>query len=104
MWWLVVVLCGARFYPNLWKLCGYSTVKKSKPPRCGGVVWCGGVVFITDYNTTLRLHWVNLGCGNCTPRQNSIMLGDQNIYYVSKCVVNRCVNSQCLQAQIIYGI
>ena len=86
MWWLVVVLCGARCYPNLWKLCGLSTVKKSKPPWCGGVVrwcsvvvwcggvvvwcggvvvwWCGGVVFITDYNTTLRLHLVTLGCGN----------------------------------------
>ena len=31
---------------------------------CGGVVvwWCG--FFITDNNTTLGLHWVNLGCGN----------------------------------------
>ena len=29
--------------------------------------WCGGgggVVFFTDNNTTLRLHWVTLGCGN----------------------------------------
>ena len=38
----------------------------------GGVVvwwWCGGVVvwwcgYFTDNNTTLRLHWVTLGCGN----------------------------------------
>ena len=35
---------------------------------CGGggvVVWCGG--YFTDYNTTLRLHWVTLGCGNKHP-------------------------------------
>ena len=40
---------------------------------CGGVVvvvwWCGGGGgggFFTDYNTTLRLHQVTLGCGNNT--------------------------------------
>ena len=33
-------------------------LKKSKASRCGGVV------FLTDYNTILRLHWVTLGCGN----------------------------------------
>ena len=48
--------------------CGNEMValkkKKSKPSGVvvvwcgGGVVWCGGVVvvFLTDYNTTLRLH------------------------------------------------
>ena len=39
--------------------CGCSKVKNYNPPRCGGVV-----VFITDNNTTLGLHWVTLGCGN----------------------------------------
>ena len=48
---------------------------------CGGVVvwWCGGVVvwwcgFFTDYNTTLRLHWVTLGCGNMEEKDANIMM------------------------------
>ena len=38
--------------------------KEEKSNHSGVVVvvvwWCG---FITDYNTTLGLHWVTLGCG-----------------------------------------
>ena len=41
------------FYPML-----LQSLIKSKSS------WSGVVVFITDYNTTLRLHWVTLGCGN----------------------------------------
>ena len=56
-----IVLC----YPGLGQICDCSKGKKSKAARCGVVVWwwwwCG---FITDNNTTLRLHWVTLGCGN----------------------------------------
>ena len=36
-------------------------LQKSNPPQCGG-----GVVFFTLNNTTLRLYWVTLGCGNST--------------------------------------
>ena len=72
---MVVVLlsCGRAIvlcYPGLGQICDCSKVKKIKscPVWCGGVVvvvwwwwWCG---FITDNNTTLRLHWVTLGCGD----------------------------------------
>ena len=45
--------------------CGCSKVKKYNPPRYGGVVaWWSGVVFITDNNAILGLHWDTLGCGN----------------------------------------
>ena len=52
---VVVVVCC---YFNLWYCYGFSKVK-IKTFRCGGVVvWCGGG-FFTDYNTTLRLHWLH---------------------------------------------
>ena len=47
--------------------------------------WCG---FLTDYNTTLRLHWVTLGCGNFS---SSLKHGGGNVWNYNN--LNHKVNS-----------
>ena len=55
---VVVVLLPIIIPPKV--VLGYQN-----PPGLVVAWWCGGgVVFLTLYNTTLRLHKVTLGCGN----------------------------------------
>ena len=69
MWWWCGVVFLTLMIPTLGCI-GLPKIKSSPVWWCGGGVvvvrwwWCGGLVFFTHNNTTLRLHWVTLGCGN----------------------------------------